>query len=352
MNESIVLNGFPIIDRYFPDCIYGCVEAVLRYKSAGCDLSPFFFDHQFHYKSNGKIEFDGSLNLNINFSTVAKKSFEEYRDSIEKTAIRIASIYGFYLKANRGFEVDQVIPFLLQSLYRNDPPILMFDLFHIKARREYKAVLQCHAVCIRGFDMDRKCVLAAEQMLGHIEIDFEDFLDCLQRQRREEEILIYQLSPHEGERQSFPVLDQIRRKLNATVLNLQSPSEKEGIAGFGNFLSDIRGAMPILAKERRPFYIPGIWRFSHQRAIVERCLEIPALRLQLEKGRFDIRGFTEFIARLKNRWFSFDMRTEMAIAKKDWELGFRSIDTLEALLEMERPAYEWYRAMESAMREN
>jgi len=172
--RQTAIDGFPRIDRYFPECRIAAIEACSRFLFGVEDFGKLYGRHTFRYvKPPGPITFrDNGVELDL----------EIHREPLPRTELDslMRDVYGIRNELVRFVDFQEYRLFCIDSIASGVPVVTNFDLGFIKQRREYGKLKSAHAIVLVGYDAERRQLRVGEQMLGDTVVDFEDFERCFE----------------------------------------------------------------------------------------------------------------------------------------------------------------------------
>lgn len=325
------IEGLPRIDRYFPHCLFSAVEAVSRLLFGSGDFGKIYGRHSFQYaKPPGPIAYrDNGVELDLLIHR------EDVPDS-ELTSL-VESIYAVRISGRRLSSAREHREYCLERLRRGLPVITDFDLRFIKERREYGKVSSPHIIVLTGYDPASGVLSGAEQMMGTLSIASEDFDACLRyKVSGEGGIDVFELSS-DGRAERRLRRDEVMSQVDANVRNLGSAEPGLGLNALARFRDDIAAYVGSAAFDGRPFHVPGLWVFSHERHIERKWLK--AARDTCGEGvRPILTELDATLERLFRAWLSTDYLLEKCLASDDGQ-SLRNLPSfIDPLLEDERKA--------------
>lgn len=326
------ITGLPRIDRYFPDCWCAVIEAASRYHFGVSDFGKIYGRHGFHYqRPPAALGYrDNGVELDLEFSRPPLTTAE-----LESA---IDSIYGVRTDVLTFENLDALLDYCESSISEGSPVVLDYDLGFIKERREYGKVHGVHVVALYQIALEERRMTAAEQMLGSISIDLGDFERCFARRLAlHGGMHVWRVSrsrPAERELDR----DEVRAQVLANVVNLTSTNRALGLTALTAFRADLASFLDSTAFQGRPFSIPGLWVFSHERHIERKWLGAVRQLCPSEGAFFD--DFDALLSSLFRGWLGTDYLLEKALLSGHGR-GLRALTTfLGELVELEARASE------------
>lgn len=307
VGSSVDVEAFPRIDRYFPQCKIAALEANARYLFGVDDFGKIYGRHSFQYqKPEGPIGFrPNGVELDVYIHRVELGELE-----LESL---IEDIFGIRTTLVRFRDLEEYRRFCLDSIRRGRPVASDFDLKFISARREYGKVENPHVVVLRGYDPRTRELLAAEQMLGTISIAPRDLEECFAHKLATfGEMHVWELS---RVRENVRGLDreEVVQRCRSNLENLTSSDERLGLCGLACFQDDLTRYLAGESFRGKPFSVPGLWVFSHERHIERKWLQAVA-ETCAPLDRDFLQAFDDVLSKLFNRWLGIDYLLEKCLA--------------------------------------
>lgn len=247
------------IRRYYPHCAVAAAEVACRNLTGSPRFDLVYGYHTFELTAGaGKPRLkEGSGECDFSFSREASIGSELWDE--------LAGWYGLIRGHRPISDLEELIDGVSGSLDAGTPLVVDFDMGFLKGRKEYERIFSKHVVCIIGVDRARRCFTALEQIHGLLEIDFAEFEKCILRHR--EVHGAYNLLTF-SRRDTQSGMDPRARALNridANLANIGSASESLGFNALRRFHGILGWLLEISNADCRPFFIPGMWAFSHER---------------------------------------------------------------------------------------
>lgn len=320
-------GGFPKIERFSPYCLLGCLEAVCRAEHGLPDLTDCYYNHTFRYSREGRVRRRaGGLLLDLYFGCVMS-------DTRRKCFSRLRERHGIAVQRLDFASFDELQAYSRQRLEAGGCFVSYYDLFYLPGRREYHTVHQPHFVAVFGQDRANGTLSVAEQMLGLVELPFSDWFDCFHLAEPLEPSHVFECRRVDTPSPPSPLVD-LRDELALFLDNLESPDVASGLGAFAAFVDDIECFLqePGLA----PFYVPGLWSFSHDRHHFRAALASFAER---HDPRLRDDTLLEILARLQSLhelWLRIDYQIEASIKMQRASLVKSAYGQLAAVRDLER----------------
>ena len=328
-----IIDGLPRIDRYFPQCWCAVVEVVSKLRFGIEDFGRVYGRHTFQYrKPSGPIAYrQNGVELDLEIHRVPLPEGE--------LPARIEDIYGIRTDLVTFERFDAYSSFVSDSIEARVPVVTSFDLGFLKARREYGKVFTPHIIAVYGLEPKERAILVAEQMLGTTSVDDDDFVRCFEHQlARDGGASVWQLDrvkPSERDLDRHEVVARVE----ANVRNLASTDETLGLRGLSRFRNDLAEYLASDSFQGRPFSVPGLWVFSHERHIERKWLQaIRHLCPNDASGIFD--EFDILLSKLFTRWLSADYLIEKSLLADSGRVLKALPSYLDEIVEDERRALE------------
>jgi hypothetical protein len=330
--DVVTIAGLPRVDRYFPDCWCAVIEAVSRYHFGIDDFGKVYGRHGFHYqRPRANLGYrDNGVELDLEFSR-SPVTTEELESSIE-------SLYGIRTDMLTFDRLGALLDYCERSIAEGCPVVLDYDLGFIKQRREYQKVHGVHIVALYELALEERRMLAAEQMLGSIAIDFDDFESCFARRLAlHGGMHVWRVSRSRSAERELE-RDEVRAQVLENVVNLTSTNRAFGLTALSAFRADLRAFLGSAEFQGRPFAIPGLWVFSHERHIERKWLAAVRRTCPGDGAFFD--EFDALLSNLFKGWLGTDYLLEKALLSGNGR-GLRALTTfLDELAEAEARASE------------
>jgi pimeloyl-ACP methyl ester carboxylesterase len=308
-SKSSVIEGLPRIDRYFPECWCATIEAVASLRFGTADFGKLYGRHSFVYKKKpGAIQFKpNGVDLDL----------ELYREVVPVPELPglIESIYRIRVEERRLDTLEAYWSTCLDHLRQGVPVVIDFDLRFIAARREYGKVDSPHVIAIYGYDAAERNVLAAEQMLGTTVISWADFQACVAHKlAREGSMRYWEVTRLPGTERDL-TREELVTRIESNLANLSSTDEQRGLGALRRFREDLTAYLGGPDFMNRPFSIPGLWVFSHERHIERKWLNAASPFCPPDSAL--LRDFDQLLAQLFQGWLNTDYLIEKCLAAEN-----------------------------------
>lgn len=332
--------AFPRIERYFPQCKIGVFEAVARFVFGIQDFGKLYGRHTFTYKREpGPIRYHANgveLDLWIHCAPLGELELES----------AVEDIYGLRFVAQVFQDLKSYVSYCVDNIARGLPVATNFDLKFVADRREYGKVSTPHIIALHGYDARTGSFVAAEQMLGTTTIERHDLEAGL------EQVALDWGGMHvwrcvrvrDTERQLTRA--EVLANIDANIENLSSSSDALGLSALGRFCADLTEYIASNGNGGRPFSLPGLWVFSHERHVTKKWLS--AIEPLCGDQRALLDDFRTLMTELFNGWLGVDYLLEKCLVAESGK-GLRGLSAhLERIMSGERRALEhWQRVREA-----
>jgi hypothetical protein len=342
-----VIEDFPRMDRYFPQCLIAGIEASSRFLFGVSDFGKIYGKHTFAYRRPpGPIEFRANgveLDLEIHRVVLTKIEVE--------LASRIEDVFGIRTTETHFATCDGYLEFCKERFRQRVPVVSNFDLRFIKARREYEKVSLPHVIVLHGFDQQRQQFRADEQMLGPIVVEMSDLLGGVaQSMAQFGAMAVWELSRlRDTERQLERA--EVSAQIETNIQNLEAADPLLGLNALSNFSQDLTGYLRGDSFHKKPFAIPGLWVFSHERHIERKWLSaVRALFPEHSSALFA--EFDALLLKLFNRWLSTDYLLEKCLVSESPRALRGLPNYLAEILVDEKAALEKWKQLHALIRAN
>jgi hypothetical protein len=315
MNEPIAphdwgkVEGFPRIDRYFPDCWCATVEAAARHQFQIDDFGKIYGFHSFRYRRpEGPIRFrPNGVELDLELHR-APLSPAQMNASLE-------DIYGVRTAIVPFADLAHYWEYCRESIGHDVPIVSDFNLKFMQARREYGKVDTPHVIALCGYDPATRSLLAAEQMIGATTISTADFVRCFENTTATAGVMrVWQVTRLPQPERALGRLDVMVR-LEENLQNLDATDSTLGLGALRRCRDDVAQYLEGPAFENRPFSVPGLWVFSHERHIQKKWLcSVAALYPNCERLMSEL---DELLSQAFQTWLSTDFLLEKCLASKN-----------------------------------
>jgi hypothetical protein len=300
--------GVPRIDRYFPECRIAAIEAVSRFRFGIEDFGRIYGRHTFSYsKPAGPIVFRDNgveLDLNIHREPLGPRELDDL----------IEDIYGVRIEIVRFDELSKYRRFCEESIARGVPVVSNFDLGFIKQRREYGKLRTGHVIVLLGYDTGGGSWQAGEQMLGELTIDRSDFEACFEhRVVTDGAMMVWTLERGRDGGRDLSA-EEVSARIRGNIENLTSSNESTGLAGLARFHADLTAYLQSAEFGGKPFAVPGLWVFSHERHIQRKWLA--AVRGSFPSAAV-VDDLDSLLGSLFKRWLAADYLLEKCLMSGD-----------------------------------
>jgi hypothetical protein len=306
--EVGTIEGLPRIDRYFPECWCATVEAVAKFRFGIRDFGKIYGRHTFYYERKpGPIVYR-SNNVELDLWI--------HREHLQPTELEssMEAIYGIRTTIKTFDRFSAYWEYCAESIRNRVPVVTDFDLRFIKARREYGKVTNPHVIAVFGYQARERVILAAEQMIGTISVDFEDFERCFEQKiAARGNVTLWELSraPH-AERELGR--DEVAARIQANLKNLGSSSDTLGLRALARFREELAEYLQSEAFKGKPFALPGVWVFSHERHIQKKWLRAIQHLCSSQQAPEFFDEFEAVLSKLFTRWLNADYLIEKCLA--------------------------------------
>lgn len=229
-------------------------------------------------------------------------------DPLKEAWKRLGSLYGISAHRHDFVSVEEMAQWIAHALASDVPALVTIDQSFLAERSRWRGNYSPHMVAVVGLDPSTATLDLVEQVYGRIRWSLDDFvasfcsvssngknfaLECLFNE------------PTSGSSLSAP---DIVQHLDSCLSNLRSSEEGLGLNALRTMVRDASHAYETF---RRPFTLPGLWIFSHDRH---------ALRRSLHYWRLAAPGQTELFTKLErtlgacfDHWLTADSQIEHGI---------------------------------------
>jgi hypothetical protein len=336
------IEGLPRIDRYFPECRIAAIEAVSRFLFGIQDVSKAYGRHTFTYsKPTGPLAFrSNGVDLDLYI----------HRESLQERELDglVEDIYGVRNECISFTRLEDYRRFCVDSISSGVPVITNFDLCFIKQRREYRKMRVGHVIVLFGYDATTRQLRAGEQMLGEIAIDLEDFEQCFEhRVAADGAMFVWTLQRLRPNERDF-TRAEVAARIQANLDNLAARDDSLGLNALLRFKADLETYLqsPAFRAEAKPFAIPGLWVFSHERHILRKWLE--AVR-PLCADTAVVDELDQVLGTLFKRWLGADYLLEKCLMSGDGQSLRGLSGHLQEIVKEEQRALEGWQALQRTL---
>ena len=342
MEWGAAITGFPRIDRYFPECRIAAIEAVSRFRFGIEDFGKAYGRYTFTYDAPpGPLAFRSNgieLDLYIHRDPLPDRELD----------LMLEDIYGVHNELVSFVEFEEYRRFCVENIAARLPVITSFDLGFIKERREYGKILVGHAIVLFAYDANSRQLRAGEQTLGYITVDFEDYERCFEQcVARDGAMFVWTVERQRSTERELS-REEVSARIRANLDNLTSPHDGAGLLALNRFRKDLDAYFesPEFLTAAKPFAIPGLWVFSHERHILRKWLRAvrPLCSAPEAVDRLD-----EVLGSLFNRWLSADYLIEKCLISGDGRPLKRLSSHLVEIAKEEQLALDGWRALHAAI---
>lgn len=299
------LAHLPRLDRFFPNCLLGAVELVARFSFGFADIKKCWFGNTIVYSAptsgwvaaNG-FEFTGRIAVAQEAHCRALARLEEY--------------YGIQIAAERLASVEDALDSIYACLDSGKPAISSFELSLLDSRRP-QGQFRPHYSVVGGIDFDRGFLRVLDSAQGEHQITFDRFALGFERYTQHDMAfeIVRPACESPGSSRSLQ-RSQAGADVARSLENLESDDPTRGLSALRRCIVDVERAHADLG---RPFYVPGLWIFSHDRNCFRRALPywreaalVPPRLLERLDGQ---------LTRAFEIWFQADMTIERSITEGD-----------------------------------
>jgi hypothetical protein len=342
--ERFGMDDFPRIDRYFPQCKLAAFEASARFLYGIESFAKIYGRHSFEYQRPPGATLglrDNGVELDLFFHRVAPED-----DELESL---VEDIYGIQSTILVFRELELYRRYVLENLRARVPVPTDFDLKFIRERREYGRVSQPHVIVWHAHDPETGGFFAAEQMLGTIRVDRGDLEECFaQKLKSPGGEAVWELTRvRNGQRELER--DEVLARCAANISNLTAADESLGLRALARFGNDMSQKVQSETFDGRPFAIPGLWVFSHERHIERKWLAAIE-HLCPNSGRSFLVEFDELLSTLFKHWLAVDYVLEKCLASQNGKALRALPKSLNELVRDEQRALEHWIRLEELVR--
>lgn len=339
--SSMQLAGFPRIDRYFPQCWCAAVEAAAKHSWGISDFGKIYGWHGFSYEAA-----PGTLSLKEN-GVELDVWFHRPPLAMSELEQRIADIYGIRADLEYFRDWSDYLEHCFGRLRAGVPVVTDFDLGFIEERREFGKVLSPHVVVLYGFDAETQRFSAAEQMIGTISIGLDTLARCFEHKLGTlPGTAVWTLSRCGDERELQ--LEELRLQAQSNLNNLRSSSASLGLNALRRFHAALGEHVRQPSFDERPFSVPGLWVFSHERHVERKWLKsLAAAGVRLDAGF--VQDMDAKLGQLFQRWLNVDYLLEKCLMAESGK-ALRSLpDHLAPIIAAEQGVTESWAAIFEAL---
>lgn len=321
--EAVRLQGIPRLDRFFPNCALGLIEMTARARMGVRDLKPCWFANTIEYAR------EPSLTLLPGARTELDVRVGVGTGPMKDAWTRLRNLYGLSVRRHDFATAEGMTQWIMSSLAHDLPALITIDQSFLAERSRWRGTYSPHMVAVVGVDPHTESLELVEQVYGRIRWPLADFIASFSSVSSNG--ANFALECVFSELRSNPKVSEqdIRQHLDSCLTNLRSPQDDLGLNGLRAL---VREASQAYSTFRRPFALPGLWIFSHDRHALKRSLHYWRLAAPRQMDLFV--KLERTLSACFDHWLTADSRIEHSINHGVDEMSL-ALQALNDLVQLE-----------------
>lgn len=322
--DSTQLDAVPKLDRFFPDCTLGLVEFFAKAEWSLRDLKKIWFGSTFEYQKavpQPRLAANG-IELDVRFTTAGDVRGQGFQ--------KLGELYGIQV-VERPFDSFSALLAELHARLRSGKPVLTYiDMSFLQGEQRAKGLFQPHSVAAVGWNASEQTLSIVDQVRGKVAVSFAQYEESFGRYR-ERNLDFCILDCVRPEARDVPLgRSSLHAQVRAAVANLSSADARFGLRALRALTDDVSAASETV---QRPFAIPGLWIFSHDRHALREA--VPYWREAEAADDATLRALHEALGQAFGEWFQIDMTIERSLYEQDAARMRKVADGLRAVYRTE-----------------